>query len=172
LGNEACGHKGKGTKYEIEKFILAGSMHHPSRRVPSLRRISGDPEKMTTLTLRTWNRKTWICYWGGDEDLYKVSVKMEDTISREYEPAVDALVNATVWNHIGKKYMIVKVQLATKKLLKPLRTGNFCFRRNGANTGSLATQSSITTKAKRDITESTSGQRTAGAPHCRDPGSV
>lgn len=32
LGNEACRQKGKGTKYEIEKFILAGSVHHPSRR--------------------------------------------------------------------------------------------------------------------------------------------
>ena len=64
--------------------------------------------------------------------------------------------------------MIIKVQLATKKLLRPLRTGNFCLRRNGANTGSLATHSSITTKAKRDITESKSGQRTVGAPHCRN----
>lgn len=37
LGNEACGHKRKGTEYEIEKFILAGSVHHPSRRgFPSL----------------------------------------------------------------------------------------------------------------------------------------
>ena len=68
--------------------------------------------------------------------------------------------------------MIVKVQLATKKLLSPLRTGNFCLRRNGANTGSVATQSSITTKAKRDITASISGQMTPGAPHYKDVGSV
>ena len=30
LGNEARGHKGKGAECEIEKFILACSVHHPS----------------------------------------------------------------------------------------------------------------------------------------------
>ena len=33
LGNEGRGHKGKGAKYEIEKFILACSVHHPSKKM-------------------------------------------------------------------------------------------------------------------------------------------
>ena len=61
--------------------------------------------------------------------------------------------------------MTVKEEWATKKLLMPLRTGICCFRRNGASIGSLATQSSITTNAQRDITANASGKTTPGASH-------
>ena len=53
-------------------------------------------------------------------------------------PAVDALVKMTVWNHIGKKYMIEKLQIATRKLDIPTKSGIFCLRRDGARTGSGA----------------------------------
>ena len=56
---------------------------------------------------------------------------------------MEAEVNITVWNHIGKKYMMEKLQNATKKLLRPTRTGTFCFSRKGASTGSTATFSSM-----------------------------
>lgn len=57
---------------------------------------------------------------------------------------MEADFNITVWNHIGKKYMIEKLQIATRKLLIPTRTGIFCLSRNGASTGSTATFSSRT----------------------------
>ena len=57
----------------------------------------------------------------------------------DHTPAVDALVSITVWNHIGKKYMMEKLQLATKKLDMPVRTGTFFLSRKGARTGSFAT---------------------------------
>ena len=49
---------------------------------------------------------------------------------------MDALVNMTVWNHIGKKYITVKLQYATRRLDVPTRAGIFCRRRDGARTGS------------------------------------
>jgi hypothetical protein len=58
LGNEARSHKGKDAENEIEKFVLACSVHHPSTTSSYRETISGDPEKMTSRTLRTWNRRT------------------------------------------------------------------------------------------------------------------
>ena len=43
----------------------------------------------------------------------------------DYLPAVLALVKATVSNHMGKKYIIEKLQFATKKFCNPTRTGIF-----------------------------------------------
>ena len=61
---------------------------------------------------------------------------------------MDALVNMTVWNHIGKKYMIEKLHIGTKKLDAPTKTGIFCLRRDaaGARTGSSATRISTMRK--------------------------
>ena len=59
-----------------------------------------------------------------------------------YVPASLALVNMTVWNHVGKLYMTVKLQVATRKLLTPTNTGIFSLSRNGAKIGSGATLSS------------------------------
>jgi hypothetical protein len=59
---------------------------------------------------------------------------------------VDALVNTTVWNHIGKKYMIVKLQVETGKLDALTKRGIFCLRRDGARTGSGAMKNSTTRK--------------------------
>ena len=56
---------------------------------------------------------------------------------------MEADVNITVWNHIGKKYMIEKLQNATRKLLIPTRTGILCLSKEVAKTGSMATFSSI-----------------------------
>ena len=57
-------------------------------------------------------------------------------------PASLALVSITVWNHVGKLYMTVKLHVATRKLLMPTNTGIFCLSRNGARTGSGAMNSS------------------------------
>ena len=85
LGNEACGHKRKGTEYEIKKFILAGSVHHPSRRgFPSLRTIPGDPEKDDHLPCE--HRTTRHGYAIGEKMktcTTNDSVEIYDTISRE-----------------------------------------------------------------------------------------
>lgn len=59
--------------------------------------------------------------------------------NQKHAPASLALVSITVWNHVGKLYMTEKLHVATRKLLMPTRTGIFCFRRNGASTGSGAT---------------------------------
>jgi len=40
-------------------------------------------------------------------------------------PAMEALVSITVWNHMGKKYVIAKLHIATKKLEMPTKTGIF-----------------------------------------------
>jgi hypothetical protein len=80
-------------------------------------------------------------------------------------PAVDALVNITVWNHIGKKYVTAKLQVATRKLLSPTRTGIFCFKRNGAKTGSGAMYNSTRRNAKVNITDKANGAMTKGSPH-------
>jgi hypothetical protein len=80
-------------------------------------------------------------------------------------PAVDALVNITVWNHTGKKYITEKLHIATRKLLSPTRTGIFCLRRNGAKTGSGATYNSTRRKAMVNITDKRNGVKTSVSPH-------
>lgn len=70
---------------------------------------------------------------------------------------MDVLVRATVSNHIGKKYVTAKLQLETKKLLIPTRTGILCFRRKGANIGSGAKINSATTNSTKKITAKVKG---------------
>ena len=81
-------------------------------------------------------------------------------------PAVLALVRATVSNHMGKKYMTAKLQLATRKFCMPIKTGIFCFNRNGARTGSGETQISTTTNATMKTAARTRGTITDGDLHC------
>ena len=57
----------------------------------------------------------------------------------------------TVWNHKGKKYMIVNVQSVTKKPDIATRTGTFFFSRKGARTGSRASKSSVTRNATAPV---------------------
>ena len=83
-----------------------------------------------------------------------------------YSPAVEADDNMTVWNHIGKKYMMEKLQNATRKLLIPTSTGIFCLSRNGASTGSTASFSSTTKKTKKNTTAATRVEITRASSHC------
>ena len=86
LGNKTCGHKGKGTEYKIEKFILAGSVHHPSRRgFPGLRTTSGEPETHD-FHLPGEHGTTGHGYAIGEKMktcTTNVSVEIDNTISRE-----------------------------------------------------------------------------------------
>lgn len=71
---------------------------------------------------------------------YQVKSRSENTENTRPRdaPASLALVSRTVWNHVGKLYMTMKLHVATRKLLMPTSTGIFCFRREGARTGSTA----------------------------------
>ena len=80
-------------------------------------------------------------------------------------PAVLALVKATVSNHIGKKYMTEKLQLATRKFWMPIRTGIFWRSRKGARTGSGARTSSKMTKMINSTPETISGAYADGSFH-------
>ena len=82
-----------------------------------------------------------------------------------YSPAVEADDNMTVWNHIGKKYMMAKLQKATRKLLIPTSTGIFCLSRNGARTGSTASFNSTTRKRKKNTMETTRVEITRASSH-------
>lgn len=84
---------------------------------------------------------------------------------RGISPATAALVNATVWNHMGKKYMTEKLHRATRKLLIPTKTGTRCFSRDGASTGSGAISSSTTTNATKNVQAKASGTMTQGSSH-------
>ena len=78
---------------------------------------------------------------------------------------MDADDNITVWNHVGKKYIMEKLQKATMKLLIPMRTGIFCFSRNGANTGSTASFSSTTRKRRKNTKATTRVEITRASFH-------
>ena len=78
---------------------------------------------------------------------------------------MEADVNITVWNHIGKKYMIEKLQNPTRKLLTPTRTGTFSFSRKGASTGSTTTFSSMMMNRKKNTMAATKVERTRGLLH-------
>lgn len=81
-------------------------------------------------------------------------------------PATEELVKATVWNQVGKKYITVKLQSATRKLLIPTKTGIFCLRRNGASTGSGAINNSTMTNAMANMPDRTRGRITDRSVHC------
>lgn len=85
-------------------------------------------------------------------------------------PAKDALVIATVWNHIGKKYMIEKLQIATRKLEIPTKTGILRRKRKGANIGSGATKISTKMNAIENVTAIITEIITSGLDHCRMDG--
>ena len=80
-------------------------------------------------------------------------------------PAMDALVNMTVWNHIGKKYKIEKLHIATRKLDIPTKIGIFCLRRDGARTGSGATKFSTRRKRMANMLARVMDTITAGFDH-------
>lgn len=71
----------------------------------------------------------------------------------------------TVWNQVGKKYIMVKLHIATRKLLSPTSTGIFCFRRNGARTGSGATFNSMKMNAMVKTPANIRGTITCGSSH-------
>ena len=83
-----------------------------------------------------------------------------------YSPAVEADDNMTVWNHIGKKYMMEKLQKATRKLLIPTSTGILCLSRNGARTGSMASFNSTTRKRRKNTMAATRVEITRASSHC------
>ena len=82
-------------------------------------------------------------------------------------PAVDAFVCMTVWNHIGKKYMIEKLQRATRKFEAPTSSGIFCTSKNGAMTGSGATKSSMSMKDTPDTAAIIREAMTVLWDHCK-----
>ena len=82
-----------------------------------------------------------------------------------YPPAIEADDNMTVWNHIGKKKMTVKLQIPTRKLLIPTSTGIFCLSRNGASTGSMASFSSMTRKMRKNTMAATRVEITRASLH-------
>jgi len=83
-----------------------------------------------------------------------------------HSPATEADDNITVWNHIGKKYMMEKLQKATRKLLIPTSTGIFCLSRYGVNTGSMAIFSSTTRKRRKNPMATTRDEITRASSHC------
>ena len=78
---------------------------------------------------------------------------------------MDALVNMTVWNHIGKKYMIEKLHIGTRKLDAPTKRGIFCLRRDGARTGSGAMKNSTMRKRMANMHARVMDMMTAGFDH-------
>ncbi len=112
-----------------------------------------DPQEIEIPLGIKWAPALTRCQWRFDEGITNV-------------PASLALVSSTVWNHVGKLYITVKLQLATRKLLIPTRTGIFCFNRKGANTGSGATNSSMITNATVKSPDNMIGTYTAGDVHC------
>lgn len=53
------------------------------------------------------------------------------------KPAVAAVSSRTVSNHIEKKYVMLKLHVATKKLDIEIKTGSFCASKKGAIIGSF-----------------------------------
>lgn len=128
--------------------------------------------KMTTTHQLTRQTKTqWTCIRCSALDVsLSISQIAVNAILKRINiniPAVDALVRATVWNHIGKKYITEKLQNATRKLLAPTRTGTFCFNRNGAMMGSGATNNSTKMKTTEKMPTRASGTYTHWSDHCR-----
>jgi hypothetical protein len=105
--------------------------------------ISIDEKSVAGLTQRKWNRSTLKYCLERDAILKRGEIKAANLNERGSSPAVDADVNMTVWNHVGKKYITEKLQVATRKLLAPTSTGIFCLIRKGARTGSGAIRNSI-----------------------------
>jgi hypothetical protein len=91
--------------------------------------------------------------------------KHDQVGGQQHTPAIEALVKPTVSNHTGKKYMTVKLQKATRKLLVPTKMGTFCFRRDGASTGSYATKISIRRKQENDMKLAARGTYTVTSDH-------
>lgn len=77
------------------------------------------------------------------------------------------MVIGTVWNHMGKKYMIEKLHIATRKFEQPTRTGIFCLRRKRANIGSGAIRSSTIRKAMANIPAHVMDAITEGCDHLK-----
>ena len=98
-----------------------------------------------------------ICFW--------FDFKKKESEKIFLIPAVDALVNITVWNHIGKKYMIEKLQIETRKLDVPTKMGIFCLRRDGARTGSGAMKNSTITNRIANMHARVIDMITAGFDH-------
>ena len=79
---------------------------------------------------------------------------------------MEADVSITVWNHVGKKYVMEKLQKPARKLVAPTRTGIFCLSRNGVKTGSMANFSSTTKKRRKDTQVTTRVEITRTSSHC------
>ena len=82
-----------------------------------------------------------------------------------HSPEMESDVNITVWNQVGKKYMTEKLQKPTRKLLIPTKTGIFCLSRNGVNTGSTASFSSMTKKRRKNTNATTRVEITRTSSH-------
>lgn len=82
-------------------------------------------------------------------------------------PAMEALDNITVWNHMGRKYMMEKLQVATMKFESPTNTGIFWARRPGASTGSGAKRISITINRREKMKVDVADAITNGWVHCQ-----
>lgn len=78
---------------------------------------------------------------------------------------MDVFVFITVWNHIGKKYVIEKLQRAPRKFDVLMSMGIFCTSKKGAMTGSGTIRSSMSMKANPDTTAVIVEATTIGLDH-------
>lgn len=124
--------------------------------------------KHCKLTQRTWSHRWQRHCWAWDVILHKSMNQFPGRFKWKGEslPAIEELVRATVWNHVGKVYIIVKLHMPTRKLLIPTRTGTFCFKRKGAKTGSKAKRISTRTNATANTQARIRGTMTETSLHC------
>ena len=76
-----------------------------------------------------------------------------------------ALSSITVSNHIGKKYMIEKLQRATRKFEIDMMTASLCFKRNGTIMGSGTTYNSTNIKRRTETPDTTREEMTLRSDH-------
>lgn len=72
----------------------------------------------------------------------------------KFSPASLALVNMTVWNHVGRLYIMAKLHIETMKLATPTSMGTLEYTNRGGSTGSVAYRSSTTKKQMNKTAES------------------
>ena len=81
------------------------------------------------------------------------------------QPASLALVSMTVWNHVGRLYIMAKLHIDTMKLATPTSMGTFCLTNAGGRTGSRAYFISITMNAMKKTMEDARGPQTVNDAH-------
>lgn len=136
----------KPAKDGVDSFVSACTMHHISSKYRTKRQRNA-----------VWHQ-VQSC---------RALLELTGNTHISHLPAVDAFVCMTVWNHIGKKYMMEKLQIATRKFEAPTRSGIFCTSKNGAITGSGATKSSMSMKDNPETAAIIRGTTTVLWDHCK-----